>query len=207
MSRDEAPGSAAGATSSANTARDWAEIEARIDEVGRRLADEDARSPEHTRLVLAQRARALAVPVTVSGDEPRLEIVALDLGGRPYALETRHVVELVRRPPAAPLPGAQPPVAAVVAWRGRLLTALDLRPTAAAGVAARPPLLVVLGGERAELGLLADGVGDITTVPSDQLRDVPDGPMRWRDYVRALTADAVAVLDGDVLLQRHAIDR
>lgn len=190
----------------ANTAVDWAEIEARIDEVGRRLAVESTASPEHTRLVLAERARALAIPTAVADDEPRLEILALNLGGRRYALETRHVIEMVRRPRVAPLPGALAPVTAVVAWRGRLLTALDLRP-AAAGEASRPPLLIVLGGERAELGLLADGVGDITTIPLDELRDVPDGPMRWREYLRALTTDAVAVLDGDVLLQRHAIDR
>lgn len=190
----------------ANTEVDWAEIEARVDEVGRRLALESVDSPEHTRLVLAERARALAVPAAAPCDETRLELLALDLGGRRYALETRHVIAMVRRPPAAPLPGALPPVAAVVSWRGRLLTAVDLRPAAPAGVS-RPPLLIVVGGERAELGLLADGVGEITAVPLDELRDVPDGPMRWRDYLRALTADAVAVLDGDVLLQRHAIDR
>lgn len=200
----------AGAADPAGAARsavDWAEIEARIEEVGRRLAADSVDSPEQTRIVLAERARALAVPVVSGGDEPRLEVVTLDLGGRSYVLESRHIVEMVRHPPTAPLPGAEPPVSAVAAWRGRLLTVLDFRPAAPGGAAARVPLLVLLGGERAEIGLLADGVGDISTIPLDQLRDVPDGPMRWRDYLRALTADAVPLIDGDALLERHALDR
>jgi len=65
----------------------------------------------------------------------------------------------------------------------------------------------VLGAERAEIGLIGDIVGEITSVPLDRLRDVPDGPMRWRQYMKALTDDTVPLIDGDLLLRRHAIDR
>ncbi len=187
-----------------HTAATWTELEARIEEVGRSLASEAIVSPERTTLILARRARALAVPLFAEGDEPRLELLSVVRDGRRYQLETRYVAAIVRNPPTAPLPGAEPPVSAVSAWRGRLLTTLDL---GSSGDIAHTPLLIVLGEERAEIGLIADSVGDISSVAIDELRDVPDGPMRWRDYMRALTADAVPLIDGELLLKRHAIDR
>ncbi len=188
----------------AHTAETWVELEARIEEVGRSLAAEATVSPEQTRLILARRARALAVPLSTEGDEPRLELLRVERDGRRYSLETRYVAAIVRNPPTAPLPGAEPPVTAVSAWRGRLLTTLDL---GSSGGIPHAPLLIVLGEERAEIGFIADAVGEIASVAIDELRDVPDGPMRWRDYMKALTADTVPLIDGELLLKRHAIDR
>lgn len=188
----------------AHSATTWAELEARIEEVGRSLAAEATVSPEQTRLILARRARALAVPLSKEGDEPRLELLTVEREGRRYSLETRYIAAIVRNPPTAPLPGAEPPVTAVAAWRGRLLTTLDM---GTSGGSVQAPLLIVLGVDRAEIGLIVNTVGEITSVAIEELRDVPDGPMRWRDYMRALTTDTVPLIDGELLLKRHAIDR
>lgn len=201
MTRQPTPQPAARTDRAATT---WSELEARIEEVGRSLAAEATVSPEQTRLILARRARALAVPLSGEDDQPCVELLGVERDGRHFALETRFIAAIVRNPPTAPLPGAEPPVSAVASWRGRLLTTLDL---GSSGEIFRAPFLIVLGAERAEIGLIGDIVGEITSVPLDRLRDVPDGPMRWRQYMKALTDDTVPLIDGDLLLRRHAIDR
>lgn len=188
----------------AHTAETWRELEARIEEVGRSLAAGVTVSAEQTRIVLARRAGALAVPLARESGEARTELLAMERGGRRYSLETRYIAAIVRNAPTAPLPGAEPPVTAVAAWRGRLLTTLDF---GSSGGAVQAPFLIVLGEERAEIGLMADAIGEISSIAVNQLRDVPDGPMRWRDYVRVLTADSTPLIDGELLLKRHAIDR
>lgn len=191
------------ATAAQTTTR-FAELHARIEEVGRSLAAEATVSQEQTRLILAHRAHALAVPLTREADEPRVELLTVERDGHSYSLETRFIAAIVRNPPTAPLPGAEPPVTAVAAWRGRLLTTLDLGPS---GGNVRAPFLIVLGEERADIGLIADVVGEISSVPVDRLCEVPDGPMRWRQYMKGLTDDTVPLIDGSLLLQLHAIDR
>jgi len=107
---------------------DWAEVHARIEHLARELAGAGVRTPEEERQLLEERARALARRVDdAARDLPATDVVRVTLGGRAVAVPARHVVEVVRDAAIAPLPGAAAPVRALAAWRGRILTALDLR--------------------------------------------------------------------------------
>ena len=183
---------------------DWSELHARVENSGRALRDGAAATSEQAQALLQRRARELARPLATGRAVEQLELLHLTIGGERYAIETRYVVEVLRHPTAAPLPGAVRPVAAVVAWRGRILTALDLRAGGGA-LPDRPAVLAVLGRERAELGLLADTVDGVGDVALDTLTAVPEGPTAWRNYLRAVTADAEPVLDGAALLDRHVL--
>ena len=183
---------------------DWDELHARVENIGRALRDGDVATPEQARALLLRRARELARPLASGAAAAQLELLHLVVGGERYAIETCYVVEVLRHPPATPLPGAVRPVAAVVAWRGRILTALDLR-AGGGTLPDRPAVLAVLGRERAELGLLADAVDGVSDVALDTMTSVPEGPTAWREYLRAMTTDAVPVLDGAALLDRHAL--
>jgi purine-binding chemotaxis protein CheW len=186
----------------------WAEIRRRLEAVGRSLAGETAASPERTREVLLERARALARPAVSTPAGDRLELVTFTLANETYALESRSVMAVFRLTDLSPLPGAEPPVSGLTVWRGELLTILDLRPLVGLSVTALNDLsrVVVLGAERPEFGVLADAVLQIVSLPATAVEPLPQGGPAKHDYLRGMTRAAVLVLDGERLLRLFAPD-
>jgi purine-binding chemotaxis protein CheW len=187
----------------AEQAIDWADLRRRLDaaQAGHVEADPQA--------LLESRARALA---QATGDQEakgaeQLRLLTFSLGGERYAVELRHVVEVFRLPALSPLPGAPAPVFGLTAWRGELLTLLDLRRIL--GLASERlddlRIALVLGERSAPVAVLADGVDDVLVLDPRSVRPAPEGAAATeRDYVRGVTSDAVLVLDGAWLLERHA---
>ena len=183
---------------------DWPEVRQRL---ARAIAATEGAlelSAERARQVMDERARMLARP----GLEPRppgemIEVLVFILGNETYAIETRHVHEVVRFTDFTPVPGAPEFVLGITNLRGEVLAVIDLRKFF--GVAAKGltdlSRLVVLGGERAELGVLADATQQVRALRSDEVLDAVE-PVAGigRDYLRGVTKDALIVLDGAVLL-------
>jgi purine-binding chemotaxis protein CheW len=157
---------------------------------------------EPVRALLDERARLLARPVAaaVTAD---VELVTFALASERYALESRYVVEVLRLADLALLPGAQPPVIGVTAWRGGLLTILDLRPLLGVANEALNDLgrVIVLGESHAVLGILADAVQDLIGVAASAIREPPQGVAVRREYLRGVTGEALLVLDAGKLLR------
>ena len=185
---------------------DWAELLARIEDSARATAAGD--DPAAAERILKERARQLAVPPAPPPTEEPVELLGFTLGGRRFAIESRFVMAAVRDVRATPLPGATPPVAAVAAWRGRVMTVLDLRSALAAptGPANAQPHMLVLGATQPELGILADGVDALVGVAPSELHEVPEGTPARVEYLRAVAPDAVPVLDAAAILRLHAVD-
>lgn len=185
---------------------DWAEIRRRVETAGRALAGEVGVPPERERQVLEERARALARPATPPTVGGTIEAITFALANEVYALESRYVVEVFRLAELALLPGAEPPVFGVTAWRGELLTILDLRQVLGVPVAALNDLsrVIVLGAERPAFGILADAVRELVTLDAAAVREPPEGVAAKREYLRGTSDDAVLVLDAEQLLQSHA---
>jgi purine-binding chemotaxis protein CheW len=185
---------------------DWAGIRQRVEAAGRALAGEAAASPERVREVLDERARVLARPAAPPPAGDTLELITFALADELYALESRYVVEVFRLANLSPLPGARPPVFGVTAWRGELLTILDLRPMLGLSVGALNDLnrVIILGEERPAFGILADAVRELISLPASAVRDPPEGVAAEREYLRGVTEEAVLVLDAETLLRIHA---
>ncbi len=181
---------------------DWAEIRRRVEVAGRAVVGEQDASPERIRAVLEERARLLARPPAprLAGDT--LEVITFALANETYAVESRYVLEVFRLAGLSLLPGAEPLVYGVTAWRGELLTILDLRPVLGLSVAALNDLsrVIVLGEERATLGILADAVRDLVTLLASEVREPPEGVAAQRTYLRGITGEAVLVLEARALL-------
>ncbi len=158
---------------------------------------------EPIRRALAERARALARPASAQAPRDTLELVTFALGNETYAIEARYVLQVFRLAGLSPLPGAEAPVFGVTAWRGGLLTIVDLRQALGVSIAALDDLsrVVVLGGHRPAFGILADAVHELVTVPGSAIRTPPDGVAVKREYLRGVTGQAVLVLDGQRLLR------
>lgn len=183
----------------------WAEIRLRVEAAGHAVAGESAASPERVRQVLEERARALARPAAPPPAGDTLELITFALANEVYAIESRYVVAVFELVDLSPLPGAEPPVFGVTAWRGELLTILDLRATLGLSVAALNDLsrVIVLGEERPAFGILADAVRELVTLPAPAVREPPEGVAGKREYLRGVTPDAMLVLEATKLLQFH----
>ncbi len=183
---------------------DWAELRRRVEAAGHALAGASAPSPERARQVLEARARALARPAAAPTAGDTLELLTFVLAGEVYAVESRSVAAVFPLGDLCLLPGAEPPVLGVTAWRGDLLTIVDLR--LALGLSASEPgrgTVIVLGEERPEFGILAEAVRELVTLRTAEVREAPEGLARQRAFLRGLTADAVMVLDTTKLWRRH----
>lgn len=160
---------------------------------------------DRVRAVLEERARVLARPVERAAAGGTFEAVSFRLADERFAVESRFVIEVFPLSALALLPGATPPVFGVTAWRGRLLTVLDLRPLLGISSAALNDLgrVIAIGETRAAFGFLVDGVDEIVSLREAEVRAPPDGVAARRDYVRGVTGDALVVLDGGRLLRLH----
>lgn len=149
--------------------------------------------------LLETRARALARRKRRRADAT-VEIVIFSLARATYAIELKHLRQVFQLVDLALLPGAEPPLIGVTAWRGELIRVLDL--TRILDVPQGGPTdrsrVLVLGDGRSAFALLVDRILDVKELPEKQL-----SPTDAR-YVRGATADAVAVLDGENLIRTFA---
>lgn len=154
------------------------------------------------RTLLEERARRLAQPMAAPRSDDRLEVMTFTLGNETYAMESRFVMEVFRLTAMSRLPGADPPVLGVVAWRGELLTVLDLREALGLPGDTLDDLacVIVVGAEGPAFGILANALGTISHVPMDGLDRSPDLGASRNPLVRGVTPDATLVLDVHALL-------
>jgi purine-binding chemotaxis protein CheW len=192
---------------------DWQEVHRRLAQVAATLAQDQRISPERAAAELEKRARDLAlVPPQLPRAAERVEVITFALADERYAVETRYVREVLKLTGCTPVPGAPEFLLGVMNVRGEILAVLDLRqlfglPRPEATDRTR---VLVLGVGRAEFGLLADAAHEVRTLRTDDLLDPPDSVSgNRREYLRGVTAEALIVLDGAVLLrdQRLFIDQ
>jgi purine-binding chemotaxis protein CheW len=162
-------------------------------------------SPERARAVMEERARALArVPTEAPHAALVLQLATFTLADERYAIETRYVREVVRLTDYTPVPGAPEFLVGVINLRGEILAVVDLRKLL--GVEQRGVTdlsrVLVLGGERAEFGVLADMADEVLALRTEEVHEPPASVAGiGREYLRGVTAAALIVLDGGVLLE------
>ena len=171
----------------------------------RRAADPSEQDGAST---LEARARALATKQERAGEAPAGdELLVWSVLGQRFALETRYVKEVARVRDLTPVPTAPAHLEGICNVRGAIMPAFDLRKlmgTAPAGLADRS-YMVVVGDVAPEFAILADSVDDVVQLPLDAMfagaRSAPAGAA----YVRAITPEALIILDGAALLTEHAL--
>ncbi len=185
---------------------DWSEIRRRMEETERQLLGSERLSPEREQAILDARARELARPARVQELGTALEVITFALANEIYAIETRYITAAFRLMDLCPLPGARAPIFGVTAWRGDLLTILDLRSLLGVSVAALNDLsrVLVLGEGRAQCGVIADAVLDLVRVPAIELEASSHIVRLHQELIRGITRDAVIVLSGRAVLDSYA---
>lgn len=193
--------------------QDWQKARDRLARTAKALEEGDRLSPERARAVLEERARALArVPPQAPAAADVVEVLVLTLANERYAIETSHLREVLRFQEFTPLPQVPDFCIGITNLRGQILPLFDLRKFfgVAAQEATEHSRIVVLGGERGDMGLLADAVLEVARLRTDEVLE-PPGSMAGaaREFVRGVTENALIVLDGGVLLKdpRLVIDQ
>jgi purine-binding chemotaxis protein CheW len=183
---------------------DWQAIGKRLMEVS--LATEEASkpSPERARRILDERASNLARPsVDPHSARKTTEVINFARDGERYCIETRCVREVRRFGEVTPLPGVPDFLVGVTNLRGEILPLIDIRcfleiPSKAPPVSTH---VVVCGDARAEFGIIADTMHDVSGVAIDELAPHPFGQSeRSRDCVLGIARNATVVLNGFALL-------
>lgn len=179
---------------------DWQEVHARLE----RATAAAAPSPEHNRALLERRARELARAPERPSCAEMLELICFSLAGERYALETRHLREVVRLTEVTPVPGTPDHLTGVVNLRGEVLALFDLRRLF--GLADEPlnarARVLVLGDAHAEFGIVAAEVHELMPLSRAALLEPPASLADvGREFLRGVTSEALAVLDGTLLLR------
>lgn len=193
---------------------DWAAIRARL-ERSARMADPDADDPERSRALLRARAATLAreqapgqTQPTGEGDGDALQVLAFELGGARYALETAFVAQASTLPALTALPGLPNHVAGIAAFRGRVLAVLDLRPLLALPVTrlTEPTALLVLQGESMEFALLADTIAGVQHYSRAAMSTaIPGLGAQRAGYLLGVAPDRTAILDARRMLADRSL--
>jgi purine-binding chemotaxis protein CheW len=145
----------------------------------------------------------------VQRTEVTTPFVVFQLGGEEYAIDARVVLQVIVLRDMTPLPGARAPLFGVTHWRGDVLTILDLRELL--GVRPRGVTdlsrVVVVGGQAAPFGILADAAREFLDIAESAIHDLPPDERARRALVRGITQDAVLIMDTDGLLGRYGSGR
>lgn len=156
------------------------------------------------RAILRTRALALARPrqsAVVAGET--LELLEFRLAQECYALETRHVGEVVPLKDLTAVPCTPPFIRGIVNVRGRITPVIDIKKffdLPDQGLTDLHRIILVRGNDL-EFGLLADAVAGVRILPVTSLQaSLPTLVGIRSDYLKGVTADRMVVLDLDRIL-------
>ncbi len=158
-----------------------------------------ASATSDVRQVLRARARALARPrERAAAAGASLEVLEFRLAQECYALEIRYVREVHPLKDLTPLPCTPPFVLGIVNLRGRMTPVIDIKKffdLPDKGLTDMHRIILVRGNDL-ELGLLADAIEGVRSIPLDSLQaSLPTLIGIRSDYLRGVTAERLVVLD------------
>jgi purine-binding chemotaxis protein CheW len=162
------------------------------------------------RTILQERARQLARPLATIGNRDvssanETSLLVVRLGEERASIALDHIIEVYRSGELTPIPGAQAPVVGLIAWRGRVLTVLDIAHTRGRPIAVTDATRILVIGQRtASFGIIADEVEDVQELNTQEAVPIEDISPSRREFVRGVTADALVVLDAAALIARFA---
>lgn len=134
-----------------------------------------------------------------------LVVLVMELQGESFAIETRHVHEILDPVPITTVPGADRAVGGLINVRGRVVPLADLRlifgmPPEDEGRDARIVVIEVpVDGDPTTIGIRADKVNEVTELAASSLENTPRIGLRWdSEYITCIgkrNGTFIAVLD------------
>lgn len=175
-----------------------------MESVRRALAKCSDPAPAEKRQILKTRAEVLAKRDDVpDADEACLQAVVFLLGPETYSIELTHIREVCFLKEITPIPSVPAFVPGIINFRGQILSLIDLKKLF--GLPEQPPdnlaRVIVLHSDIMEFGIVADEVIGVKAIPLSRIQPMPalyEGI--GAEYLRGITPDRTAVLDGRKIL-------
>lgn len=160
-------------------------------------------APRDPAAILRARAKVLARREPAAEPGAAIELLELRLARESYALETRHVSEVLPLVDLTPVPCTPAFILGVVNIRGRITAVVDIRrffglPTR--GMTDLHHIILVRGGDM-EFGILADVVAGVRSQPRSGLQPAqPTLTAVPPEYLLGVTTERLVVLDVERVL-------
>jgi purine-binding chemotaxis protein CheW len=197
--------------SSAKHSLDWAEIHRRMDAVERTLELGWKPSAERKQHVLRERAAALArEPLGAEPAGETLEVLEFLLAHERYGIELKYVREVYLLKDLTPLPGTPTFILGVANVRGQVLLIVDLKRLFELPNRGLTDLnkIIIVEAPGVELGILADSVLGLVTVPVAEIQPALPTLIGIREeFLRGVTRQSMVVLDAKKLLSVRGLVR
>jgi purine-binding chemotaxis protein CheW len=153
--------------------------------------------------ILRRRAQALARTPPPPSSDTMLELLQFGLASERYAVECRFVQEVHPLRDLTPLPCTPAFIAGIVNVRGRVLPVIDLKKFFGLPERGLTDLhrTIVVRGHDLEVGLLADVIIGISSVPAKSLQpSLPTLTGIRAEYLKGVTEHSLVVLSVDRIL-------
>ncbi|MBW3589787.1 MAG: chemotaxis protein CheW [Actinobacteria bacterium] len=158
--------------------------------------------PETVRILLENRARALARPPVEAAKADTVAVLEVLVARERYGIEAQSVEYVDTLPSVTPLPTAPSPWAGLVNLRGSLRPVIDLRSRLGLGDGAAPEnrALIVVAATGGQVALIADEITGINQVAPESI-----GPPLASDAVAGsialgVTDDLLTLIDIEELI-------
>lgn len=181
------------------TAARWEEIHRRLAAARAVVEQKWAPNPEEKKKILKSRAQALTQePAKQTPAEDHMEVVEFLLAHEKYGIESSCVREVYSLRELAPVPCTPPFVLGMINLRGQILSVIDLKKffdLPEKGLTDLNKVLVVRT-DRMELGILADVILGVRTIPLQDLQpSLPTLTGIRAEYLRGVSKDRLVILD------------
>lgn len=158
---------------------------------------------ENKKRILKARAQALARDPAARTTEAAIEVVEFLLATERYGIETGYVREVFPFKELTPVPCTPAFLMGIVNVRGRIIAVIDLKKLFDLPTNGLHDLhkVIILQSEEMDLGILADDVVGVRSVPVSQLQaSLPTLSGNGQQYWRGVTGDRLVVLDAARIL-------
>jgi purine-binding chemotaxis protein CheW len=188
---------------------DWESIRSRVSAAYAPAVIDTARQAEERKRILRERSQELARDTRGNGEvEETVSVVEFDLAGERYGVALTHVREVSLLKELTPVPGTPEFVLGIINLRGEIRTVIDLKKffeLPSKGITELNKI-IMLHADGTELGILADAILGVNTVPLSALQPtLPTLTGVRADYLRGVTHDRLVVLDAAKLLASDRI--
>jgi purine-binding chemotaxis protein CheW len=196
---------------------DWNQLHRRLEASQTALQRSFSPSPEERQKTLHARARSLAGgKAEAASPRQSVEVVEFILGPERYGIESRHIREVYPLAEFTPLPCTPAFVLGLVNVRGQILSVIDIKKLFDLPEKGLTDLnkVIVVRADRMELGILADVILGVRSIPLQELElALPTLTGIRADYLMGITKGPMVVLDvtrilsDERILVNHGVDR
>ncbi len=180
----------------------WSDIHRRLEKLQINIESGFALTPEEQKRILKARARVLSKDPGADQVIPSVEVLEFLLASERYGIDSSRVREVYPLKELTPLPCTPSFVLGIINLRGQILSVIDLKKffdLPEKGLTDLNKVIVLHSGEM-ELGILADEIAGMRSIPLQEIQLLPTWTGIRSEYLKGITPQRLTILDVERIL-------